>query len=200
MLPFVADADEFARTHHAMRSCGVGAPIGCLIQLPSAAVGAGDIVEAGAARLLIGLDDLSCLVTGTERGAASDQTLHPAVWEVVDSVVEDAHRCHVLCGLAGSLSKEAIDCSVASGADYVSVHYSQARSLLMPTDVAWPDENLETDIEIATRAAVERLRRDMVALWASHDRSAARASVGRAIHSHQHTTEGEHADGNLHPT
>ena len=147
-FPFVTDAEEFAAVAAAASAEGVPGPFGSMVEIPSAAVGAADILDAGADRLLVGVNDLSCLTTGSNRATGFDQKLHPAVWHLVDLAAEAAHARGRHIGIAGLLSPELISRAGEHGLDFVSVHYSQARDVLALGDEPWPDEDLERTIKL----------------------------------------------------
>lgn len=160
-FPFVGDGDEFAWLAGTARSHGVTGPLGSMVEIPSAALCADDIVRAGAARLLVGLNDLSCLTCGAERSFDFDTKLHPALWRLVDLAVGAARERGVPIGVAGSLSPEVLRRADHHGLDFATVHYSQARTVLDLGDEPWPDEGLELEVKLTTRAAIDRFTRDI---------------------------------------
>ncbi len=156
LFPFVADEAEFARAFRMAREAGVTGPIGSMVEIPSAALRAAEIVDAGASVLLVGMNDLSCLTVGRERSAGFSDKLHVAVEKLVATAVSAAHARSVRCGVAGSLSADVIAMAERCGADFATIHYSQARQLLWPGDDTWPDEGLELEIKLRTREATRR--------------------------------------------
>jgi phosphoenolpyruvate-protein phosphotransferase (PTS system enzyme I) len=159
LFPFVADEVEFARAFRMAREAGVNAPIGSMVEIPSAALRATEIIDAGASVLLVGMNDLSCLTVGRERSAGFGDKLHPAVEELVRTAVKAAHSRSVRCGVAGSLSADVTAMAERCGADYVTIHYSQARQLLEAGEDIWPDEGLEREIKLRTRDAIRQFAR-----------------------------------------
>jgi phosphoenolpyruvate-protein kinase (PTS system EI component) len=160
-FPFVGDGTEFAWLADTARSHGLPGPFGSMVEIPSAALGVAEIVRAGATRLLVGLNDLSCLTCGAERSFDFDTKLHPALWRLIDLAVDAAHEAGVPIGVAGSLSPEVLERAAEHGLDFATVHYSQARTVLDLGDQPWPDEGLELDIKLTTRAAIDRFTRDI---------------------------------------
>lgn len=157
LFPFVTDEDEFSRALEVARGAGVAARIGSMVEVPSAALRAAEIVDAGAAVLLVGMNDLSCLTVGRERAVGFGDKLHPAVERLLAMVVDAAHARSVRCGVAGSLSTDVLEMAERCGADYATIQYSQARQLLSPTEDTWPDEGLEFEVKHHTKEAIRRL-------------------------------------------
>ncbi|HZM75051.1 MAG TPA: putative PEP-binding protein [Candidatus Limnocylindrales bacterium] len=156
LFPFVADEHEFARASEIARDSGVMAPIGSMVEVPSAALRAGAIADAGASLLLVGMNDLSCLTCGRERSPGFADKLHPAVQNLISATVLSASERSIRCGVAGSLSTEVIAMAQACGADFATVHYSQARQLFWPEEQTWPDEGLEFEVKVRTKEAIRR--------------------------------------------
>lgn len=159
LFPFIADEHEFARAYEVARDSGVTSPIGSMVEVPSAALRAGAIADAGAAMLLVGMNDLSCLTFGRERSLGFGDKLHPAVQSLVTATVSSAHERSVPCGVAGSLSVKVIDMVQRCGADFATVHYSQARQLFWPQEEPWPEEGLELEVKLRTKEAIRRRAR-----------------------------------------
>ena len=157
IVPYVTDDEQFDQVVETLRGCSFRGPIASMIETPASVLLAGRIVDAGADRLLIGINDLSCLATGTTRSSNDGARLHPAVRRLVDTAVSAAAAGNVACGLAGAVSPAVLDMATAAGVDYVSVPYSRARALLDPSGSRWIDEDLERQIkDEKRRASTER--------------------------------------------
>ncbi len=157
IVPYVTDDEQFGQVVKALRGCSFHGPIASMIETPASVLLAGRIVDAGADRLLIGVNDLSCLATGTSRAVDDDARLHPAVRRLVDTAVSAAAEGSVECGLAGAVSPAVLDMAAEAGVDYVSVPYWRARALLDPSGSRWTDEDLERQIkDEKRRASTER--------------------------------------------
>jgi phosphoenolpyruvate-protein kinase (PTS system EI component) len=113
-----------------------------MIEIPSAAFCASSILAAGATNLLVGLNDLSCLMLGRDRGGM-EMKLHDAVWQAV-GLIAGAANGHEW-GIAGSLSRAVVERATAQGVPYVSVHYAD-----LPSVVGIPEDNL-ADLEHVRR-------------------------------------------------
>jgi phosphoenolpyruvate-protein kinase (PTS system EI component) len=164
LVPFITDEDEFASMRDTARGEGVTCPIGAMIEIPSAALRAEEIIGAGADRLLIGMNDLSCLTAGSQRSSTFEWKVHPAIRSLAERAIDAAHSARVRCGIAGALSADVLDWASGAGVDYASIHYSQARRLLRLGDEPWDQETAENEMARATRAAIDAFNRALLAL------------------------------------
>ncbi len=166
LIPFITDEDEFARMRDAAWHEGVTCAIGAMIEIPSAALRAEEIIAAGADWLLIGMNDLSCLAAGSQRSSTFEWKLHAAIRFLAERAVDAAHGARVRCGIAGTLSTDVLKWASAVGVDYASVHYSQARSLLGLGEEPWEQETAEEEAAQAARTAIDAFNRSLLALGA----------------------------------
>ncbi|MEZ4294048.1 MAG: putative PEP-binding protein [Polyangiaceae bacterium] len=127
LLPFVQDGDEMSEAARLCRGAGWQHRIGSMVEIPSAVLGAEDLIKAGASNLLVGLNDLTSLLLGRERGP-NEMKLHVALWKAISTVKEAAGETE--WGIAGSLSAAVVQRAEAHGVPYVSVHYSELPSVL----------------------------------------------------------------------
>ena len=79
-------------------------PFGCIVDMPSAALLAGELIEHGAQMLAIDIEDLTRYTLGLiqDPAAAATRVSHPAVQRLVREVMEQAHKHNVeayLCGI-----------------------------------------------------------------------------------------------------
>ena len=136
MFPMVSEAGELraaralleeARASLAADGLAAGdVEVGAMVEVPSAALGAGSLA-AQAAFLSIGTNDLVQYTMAAERGnggvARLSDPLHPAVLGLIARVVEAArpHECRVaVCGEAAS-DPQAVPLLVGLGVDELSV-------------------------------------------------------------------------------
>lgn len=158
MLPYVTDADEFARG--AALADGIGWPnrIGSMVEIPSAVLDTERLIAMGATNLMLGCNDLSALLTGASR-ATHDMKLHQAMWWAVDHIrrVVDGR---VEWGLAGNLSTAVVAKAEQEHVPYVSLHYSELDLHLDIDRAQLPDFHLVNRTKIKTRSqiAASRLR------------------------------------------
>lgn len=155
LFPFVADADEFREAAHLAREQGWPNRLGSMIEVPSAVFEVPRLAEAGATNLLVGLNDLACLVLGRERGQ-NNMKLHNAVWRLINAVRQSA-PANVEWGIGGSLSAEVIQRAQESGAHYATIHYAELPALLHVDSAELPDIDLVKKVKQKNREAKQAL-------------------------------------------
>lgn len=115
VVPLVSSVEEWDETMRAIDRCRADLnvrgepyrtdqPFGCIIEIPSAALLAEELIEHGAAFLAIDIDDLARYTCAAQRGAGTREYRvdNPAVLRLVQSVLEVAQRTKTpvyLCGL-----------------------------------------------------------------------------------------------------
>ncbi len=140
-----------------MKWDGFSGTSGVMLEIPAAIIGAADFVQAGARNLLIGLNDLSCLTLGRDRGP-KEMKQHPSIWKLVD-IVRDGVAGKVEWGIAGSLTPEVLGLASKCGATYISVHYAEAASLLNFAESAFPASSHVRDVKMRTLEAKAAMRK-----------------------------------------
>lgn len=153
LFPFVQDGDEMAEGVQLCRRAGWRNRFGSMLEIPSAIFCATDIVKAGATNLLVGLNDLTCLLLARERGS-NEMKLHEAVWKAV-AVVKDS-IAGTEWGIAGSMSREIVRRAESRGVPYVSVHYGELPNVLGVPPAELADLDLVRRVKEKTRAAKRR--------------------------------------------
>lgn len=160
LFAFVGDADEFGQGVDVLDRAGWPNRFGSMVEIPSAALDVERMVQRGASNLLVGINDLTCLVRGANRHSGSDQKLHPAVWWHID-------RLHVVdglaeWGLAGTLTPAILTAASRSGVPYVTVHYSELPDVLGTDPRTLSDLGLVREIKAETRKLAQTfVRRDV---------------------------------------
>jgi phosphoenolpyruvate-protein kinase (PTS system EI component) len=134
LVPFVRDAADFSFAVALLEEVGWPTRFGTMVEIPSAVDEVPAFVQAGATNLLVGLNDLTALMTGTTR-EAEDLKCHQSVWRAVARVGAGASGCD--WGIAGNLSADVASRAIEVGAPYVSVHYDELHTL-----IGIPEENL----------------------------------------------------------
>lgn len=151
LTPFVQDASEFALIADMLAAAGHPNRIGSMLEIPSAAMDAASFARAGATNLLIGLNDLSCLLLGRDRGP-QDMKLHPALWRVVEGV-RDSMPTNIDWGLGGALSEAVLARAAVACVPYVCLHYADAPALAGLPPEAFPHTDYVRKVkEITARA------------------------------------------------
>lgn len=150
ILPFVQDGDEMNEGIKYCRSLGWKGRIGSMIEIPSAALCMEDLILAGATNFLIGLNDLSSLSLGRDRGD-NRMKLNKAIWKIVNIVKKNSG--FLPWGIAGSLSKEILEMCQRESVPYVSLHYGELNSLINIDTAMLPQQSHVKKIKEKTRQA-----------------------------------------------
>jgi phosphoenolpyruvate-protein kinase (PTS system EI component) len=153
-FPFISTIDEFELASERAVQEGVQGPFGTMIETPAAALAVDALLDAGASRLMVGLNDLSCLTLASERGSSFAGKLSRPLWDLIERVRSSARSRGCPIGVAGSMDREVVSRALGADLDFASIHYSQARTVLDLDEPAWPDEQLELDVKIRTRDAI----------------------------------------------
>lgn len=152
LLPFVRDAADFSFATAILERVDWPNRFGSMIEIPSAVLEVDKLISLGATNLMLGLNDLSSLLTGTSR-QDQDMKLHPSVWWAVEALREAAGTS-VDWGIAGNLSQPVLDRARMSDVPYVSLHYSELPRLLgVPAD-ALPQLDFVKRTKAYTRAQI----------------------------------------------
>jgi phosphoenolpyruvate-protein kinase (PTS system EI component) len=152
ITPFVRDADDFAFVVDTLDRAGWPNRFGSMIEIPSALFDVPQMIAMGASNFLLGLNDLSSLLTGTTR-ELPDMKLHPSVWRAVGEVREHvAEQCE--WGIAGNLSTAVLDRAMQAGVPYVSEHYSDLPALRGIDPGMLPDVDFAARTKALTRAQI----------------------------------------------
>jgi phosphoenolpyruvate-protein kinase (PTS system EI component) len=137
MFPMVATLDEVrqakaivaeaARDVNASGTNGPRMPVGIMVEVPAAAIGA-DLLAREVDFFSLGTNDLTQYLfaadrTNPELGSLAD-SLHPAVLRMIDEVVKAAHRHQRWVGVCGEMASDlwAVPLLVGLGIDELSVH------------------------------------------------------------------------------
>jgi len=156
LFPFVSDAEEFAEAATFARHCGWPNRLGVMIETPAAILEAPRFVEEGACNFLVGLNDLSCLMLGRERGAAKmkeHRAVQAAIAMLREALGEGSKGGKKEWGIGGSLTPSLLSMAKAQGAGYATIHYAETPDLV-PDFAAEPEElGLQRRIKQKTNAA-----------------------------------------------
>jgi phosphoenolpyruvate-protein phosphotransferase len=137
MFPMVSTVDEVrqakailaeaAKDVNAATSNGPRMPVGIMVEVPAAAIGA-DLLAREVDFFSIGTNDLTQYLFAADRtnpdlGPLAD-SLHPAVLRMIDQVVKAAHRHRRWVGVCGEMASDvwAVPLLVGLGVDELSVH------------------------------------------------------------------------------
>ncbi|BBA95573.1 hypothetical protein RVR_484 [Actinacidiphila reveromycinica] len=154
LMPFVRDAADLGFATDVLERVGWPNRFGSMIEIPSALLDAAKFVSMGASNLMLGLNDLSSLLTGTSR-QDQDMKLHPSVWRAVE-VLGEAVDGSAEWGVAGNLGRPVLERAEAAGVPYVSVHYSDLPELHGIPAADLPDLDFVQRTKVYTRRQISR--------------------------------------------
>jgi phosphoenolpyruvate-protein phosphotransferase len=137
MFPMVSTVDEVrqakailaeaAKDVNTAAANGPGMPVGIMVEVPAAAIGA-DLLAREVDFFSIGTNDLTQYLfaadrTNPELGPLAD-SLHPALLRMIDQVVKAAHRHRRWVGVCGEMASDlwAVPLLIGLGVDELSVH------------------------------------------------------------------------------
>lgn len=129
MAPMVADAAEARWFATACRQAGLGADVGVMVEIPSAALRAGDLV-AGVDFLSLGTNDLAQYAFAADRqvGALAElqDPWQPALLDLVALAASAARRAGRGCGVCGEAAADPALACVLVGLGVTSLSMSAA--------------------------------------------------------------------------
>jgi signal transduction protein with GAF and PtsI domain len=157
LFPFVGDADEFGQAVDVLDNCGWPNRFGSMVEVPSAALDVERLVQRGASNLLVGINDLTCLVRGADRGSGFDQKLHPAVWWHIDQLHAIDNRAE--WGIGGTLTSEILAAAARNQVPYVTVHYAELPNVLGTDPATLPEIGLVPEIKKETRKLISAVKK-----------------------------------------
>lgn len=159
LFPFVQDADELAEGRRFLEEIRWPNRFGTMLEIPSAVFEATRFVEAGASNLLVGMNDLTCLLLGRERGSPALK-LHRAVWWAIDHLAASL-PINTEWGIGGSLTQEILAEAQLRGVPYVTLHYADLPHLLNTDPGDLPDLNLVRVVKTKTQE-MKRIRKEQL--------------------------------------
>jgi multiphosphoryl transfer protein len=175
MFPMVSTVDEVRQVKallaqarldvNANATDGNGMPVGIMIEVPAAAVGA-DALAAEVDFFSLGTNDLTQYLFAADRTnpelAPLADSLHPALLRMIDQVVKAAHRRRRWVGLCGEMASDlwAVPLLVGLGIDELSVHppaVARIKALVRSLDAAECGRAARAALKLDGGAAVRRL-------------------------------------------
>lgn len=175
MFPMVSTVDEVRQVKALLAQArldvnpnaadGTGMPVGIMIEVPAAAVGA-DALAAEVDFFSLGTNDLTQYLFAADRTnpelAPLADSLHPALLRMIDQVVKAAHRRHRWVGLCGEMASDlwAVPLLVGLGIDELSVHppaVARIKALVRSLDAAECARVARAALKLDGGAAVRRL-------------------------------------------
>ncbi len=149
MAPFVSDADDFNTFIGYLEQYNWPNRFGTMLETPSSILETEMLLDLGASNFLIGMNDLTCLMLGKERGDQELKT-HRSLWKAID-FVRNTVSDRAEWGVAGSLTKDILEKAKVNDVPYVSVHYSELDEVLGVDPETLPDRNHVNQVRARTR-------------------------------------------------
>ncbi|MGZ0049322.1 putative PEP-binding protein [Brevibacillus gelatini] len=152
LFPFVGDVEELKRGIDVLEKVKWPNRFGNMLEIPSAVLDAGEFVKVGSTNLMVGMNDLSCLMLGAARVSGYDNKLHKALWWAIDYISSNVKG--IEWGIAGNLNKEVLREAEARNVPYVSLHYSDLNDILNINKEYLPEIGLVRQTKINTRSRI----------------------------------------------
>ena len=175
MFPMVSTLDELRQAKALLAQArrdvnpsaadGTGMPVGIMIEVPAAAVGA-DVLAAEVDFFSLGTNDLTQYLFAADRTnpelAPLADSLHPAMLRMIDQVVKAAHRRHRWVGVCGEMASDlrAVPLLVGLGIDELSVHppvVARIKALVRRLEAAECARAARAALKLDSGASVRRL-------------------------------------------
>ena len=175
MFPMVSTLDEVRQVKVLLEQArrdvnpstadGIGMPVGIMIEVPAAAIGA-DLLAAEVDFFSLGTNDLTQYLFAADRTnpelAPLADSLHPALLRMIDQVVKAAHRRQRWVGVCGEMASDlwAVPLLVGLGIDELSVHppaVARIKALVRSLDAAECGRAARAALKLDSGAAVRRL-------------------------------------------
>jgi phosphoenolpyruvate-protein phosphotransferase len=175
MFPMVSTLDEVRQAKailaqavsdvNAAGTNGPRMPVGIMVEVPAAAIGA-DLLAREVDFFSLGTNDLTQYLfaadrTNPELGPLAD-SLHPAVLQMIDHVVKAAHRHRRWVGVCGEMASDvwAVPLLVGLGVDELSVHppmVARIKATVRQLNAADCEKVVAAALELESGDAVRRL-------------------------------------------
>ena len=139
-FPYVGTVAELEFALGMARDAGFPNQFGVMVETPAAAQQAAEL-GALVERMTVGLNDLSSLFFGAQRGSRFADKTHGSLARLIRSVIEASRGKEAEVVLAGDLSAPVLHGlrTHLAGFDAVTVHYHQLGALIGRDDSRWND-------------------------------------------------------------
>src|SRR5256714_320684 len=175
MFPMVSTLDEVRQAKailaqavsdiNAVGTNGPRMPVGIMVEVPAAAIGA-DLLAREVDFFSLGTNDLTQYLFAADRthpelGPLAD-SLHPAVLRMIDQVVKAAHRHRRWVGVCGEMASDvwAVPLLVGLGVDELSVHppmVARVKATVRQLNAADCEKVVAAALELESGDSVRRL-------------------------------------------
>ena len=126
LLPFISNPDELRIAKTILKdNFNYDGKIGIMIEIPSVFLLLDEYEKIGVDNYTVGINDLTSLILGAERGNKNYSKSDKAVLLAIKSILEKVHSYGKKLTVAGYMNKETHDILKDLGIDYLNVHYNE---------------------------------------------------------------------------
>ena len=126
LLPFISNPDELRIAKTILKdNFNYDGKIGIMIEIPSVFLLLDEYEKLGVDNYTVGINDLTSLILGAERGNKNYSKSDKAVLLAIKSILEKVHSYGKKLTVAGYMNKETHDILKDLGIDYLNVHYNE---------------------------------------------------------------------------
>ncbi|MFM7778447.1 MAG: putative PEP-binding protein [Alphaproteobacteria bacterium] len=129
IVPFVGDPSEVVFVKTELTRRGVSPPFGMMAEIPAAILRLEDFLKLGVECVLIGMNDLTGLALGIERGKDKACFRHPAMRELISMARAKTTEFGVTLSVAGYIDRPFLRMAADIGVDYAILHYSSLNEI-----------------------------------------------------------------------
>jgi phosphoenolpyruvate-protein kinase (PTS system EI component) len=124
LLPYVVSEDDVAFAKDILGQLGFSGSLGMMVETPASVLRLDACIDVGVDFALMGLNDLSSLTLGMNRGSSDLNFAHPAILSLVDIVAATASKRGISCGIAGYYDNAFLIEAEKRGVHYAVMHFS----------------------------------------------------------------------------
>lgn len=156
ILPYVSSKEDVEFASRELIDIGYSNQLGMMVETPAAVLQLDFCIDAGISFALMGLNDLSSLTLGMDRGSPEISFCHPALRTMVKHVAATARKRGIASGVAGYFDHEFLKMAEEEGIEYAVLHYSLLARYLGPEYDQLPGQNQLWEIKQKTRDAIKQ--------------------------------------------
>ncbi|MBM3588166.1 MAG: hypothetical protein FJX33_10235 [Alphaproteobacteria bacterium] len=154
IVPFISDPSEVAFVKTELRRRGASPPFGMMAEIPAAILRLEDFLKLGVKCVLIGMNDLTGLVLGIERGKDKARFRHPAMRELISMARAKTTAYEVTRSVAGYSDRPFLRMAADIGIDYTVLHYSSLNDVFPGEFPNLPEQHNLRAIEEKTKRMI----------------------------------------------
>ncbi len=154
LLPYVISEHDVSFARQILGALGFRNRLGMMVETPSAVFRLSSCIEQGVEFALMGLNDLSSLTLGINRGDPEISFVHPSILTLIDMVVATVQNSGITSGIAGYYDLALLKEAEQRGIDCAVMHFSLLDRYLGPTYAALAQTSELWSIKQKTRDAI----------------------------------------------